>query len=453
LTRAGLYAHTTSVTEFAEQAPAPPSGERRLRTDVFVTFGGRIALLVLSAASTVVVARSLGPGGRGSVAVAYSLVVLLVQFGSLGLVSANPYFVARDASTRSAIVTNSVWLAGVLGAALVGVGILIKLVTPGLVQGLTNEELAIALVGIPAALAASFLQSILLGLGRMVAYNAVEVLASAGAVAALVVVELSAGLTVASAIAILVGTQIFAATAYVVLLKRDHSLNTRPDAPLAFHMFRYGLRVYAATMLAYLLIRFDLLLVNDLVGRTQAGYYSVAVAAADVMYLLPSVVALNLFARVARGGRTETTAEVFRSVSVLYALLCLISIPLARPAVHLLFGSAFAPAVPLYYWLLPGIYCLGMLNILANHFAGRGLPRAAVFVWIPALALNLAINLVFLPRGGAYIASLASTVSYALVLVLHMHLFGREAGGYGAMRPRLREVGRFVRVAFSRASD
>jgi O-antigen/teichoic acid export membrane protein len=438
------------VTDLAEPAPAPPTGERRLRTDVFLTAGGRLALVVLSAASTVIVARALGPAGRGSVAVAYSLVVLLVQFGSLGVVSANPYFAARDASTRSAIVTNSLWLAAGLGVVLIGAGVLLKIIAPGLVQGLTNGELAIALAGIPAALAASFLQSILLGLGRMIAYNAIEVSASAAAVAALLTLNMLPGLTVARALTVLVGTQILAASAYVVLLKRDSPLLARPHPGLAFQMFKYGLRVYAVTMLAYLLIRFDLLLVNDLVGRTQAGYYSVAVAAADVLYLLPSVIALNLFARVARGARTEITAEVFRSVSVLYGLVCLISIPLARPAVDILFGAAFAPAVQLYYWLLPGIFCLGMLNILSNHFAGRGFPRAALLVWIPALALNLIINLVFLPRAGAYIASLASTIAYALLLLLHMQLFAREAGGYDAMRPRLREVGRFVRIALSR---
>jgi O-antigen/teichoic acid export membrane protein len=328
---------------------------------------------------------------------------------------------------------------------------LIKVVAPGLVAGLSTGELAIALVGIPAALAAMFLQSVLLGIGRMVAYNCVEVTASAVAVAALVVVDVLSGLTVARALAILVSAQILAATTYVVLLTPERPLRLRFERRLAFEMLKYGLRVYAATVLAYLLIRFDLLLVNALVGRTEAGLYSVAVAGADVMYLLPSVIALNLFARVSRGSGTETTAEVFRSVAILYGVVCLASIPLARPAVDLLFGADFEKAVPLYYWLVPGIFSLGMLNILANHFAGRGFPRAAVLVWIPALAVNLAINLAFLHREGAYIASLASTVAYTFLLVLHMRLFARQAGGFGVMRPRLREVGRFVRVAFTRS--
>jgi hypothetical protein len=37
-----------------------------------------------------------------------------------------------------------------------------------------------------------------------------------------------------------------------------------------------------------------------------------------------------------------------------------------------------------------------------------------------------------------------------VLLALHMRLFAREAGGYGALRPRAREVVGFVRTAFAR---
>ena len=69
--------------------------------------------------------------------------------------------------------------------------------------------------------------------------------------------------------------------------------------------------------------------------------------------------------------------------------------------------------------------------------------------WIVGLGINLALNVAFLPGRGAWVAALASSISYAVLLALHMWLFAREAGGFGAMRPRPREVVRFVRVAVS----
>ena len=62
-----------------------------------------------------------------------------------------------------------------------------------------------------------------------------------------------------------------------------------------------------------------------------------------------------------------------------------------------------------------------------------------MLVWLPGIAVNLAINLLFL-GSGAYVASLASSVAYALLLVLHVRLFARELGGYAPLRPRVAET-------------
>ena len=148
---------------------------------------------------------------------------------------------------------------------------------------------------------------------------------------------------------------------------------------------------------------------------------------------------------------TQASAEVFRSIAVLYGVFCLVTVPLAGPAIRLVFGESYDGATSLYYWLLPGIFALGMLTILSNHFAGRGYPPQAMAFWVFGLALNVVLNLIFLPGRGAEVAAALSSLTYIVLLALHMWLFAREAGGYGSMRPRLGEVVRFVRVALSRS--
>jgi O-antigen/teichoic acid export membrane protein len=237
--------------------------------------------------------------------------------------------------------------------------------------------------------------------------------------------------------------------AYAVLLRRRSGIISRPDPGLAREMFAYGFRVYVAILASFLVIRLDLLLVNAYLGRKEAGVYSVAATLADGMFVLPMVIGLNLFPRVARGDPTAASAEVFRSVAVLYGLFCLATAPVAGIGIRAFFGDQYDGATSLYYWLLPGIFCLGLLTILSQHFAGRGYPVQAIAIWISGLALNIGLNVVFLPGRGAWVAALTSSVTYAYLLALHMWLFAREAGGYGAMRPRLREVVSFVRIALS----
>jgi O-antigen/teichoic acid export membrane protein len=416
-----------------------PQQPARLRTDVFLTFGGKALSLLFGLLIVVLLARELGPSRQGVFAVAFSLTVILIHLGGLGLTTANPYFTAREPGQRARVVANSLWLAAALGLVLAAIACGLKLVVPAAVEGVGWEQLVIAVAGVPAALAALFLQSVLLGEGRMVAYNGVEVAQFALTLGALAIGLWALGFGVTGALAVVTGSRVAALLAYLAVLGLRSG---RFDAGLARRMF--------AVVVSFLVVRLDLLLVNGYLGSRQAGLYSVAATLADGMYVLPAVVGLNLFPRVARSGASQETAEVFRSVAVLYGLVCLVTVPLAEPAIKLFFGDDFAGSVSLYYWLLPGIYCLGMLSILAHHFAGRGYPTEAAVVWLVGLAVNLAINIAFLPGRGAWVAALASSIAYAVLLVLHVRLFAREAGGYRALRPRLREVVGFVRTAFAR---
>jgi len=205
-----------------------------------------------------------------------------------------------------------------------------------------------------------------------------------------------------------------------------------------------------ASLCMFLLLRVDMLLVNAYLGKDEAGYYSAATAIADALMVLPIVIGLNLLPRVARDGGWKPTAEIFSGVAPLYGLVCLLSVPLAGPGIGFLFGTDFEPAVSLYYWLAPGVFCLGMISILAHHFAGRGMPLSAVLIWLPGLAVNLGLNIAFLDSEGTYVASLASSVGYALVLLLAMGLFAREAS-FRALLPSVSQAVRLVRVSLRRA--
>ena len=206
-------------------------------------------------------------------------------------------------------------------------------------------------------------------------------------------------------------------------------------------MLRYGGRVYIATLLAYLVGRVNLLLVNSYLGGVAAGEYSISLAIADGIHLLPTVVALNLFPRVARGEPSGDTAMAFRSLCLVYGLLCLITVPFAAPAIHLLYGSEFSDAITIYYWMVPAIFSYGMVAVLSYHFAGQGFPREALLVWIPGLVVNFALVFpVLAHHGSVNVAAIGASVGYTLILVLHMRMFAREAGSYRVLIPRPREA-------------
>jgi O-antigen/teichoic acid export membrane protein len=425
--------------------------ERGLRQDVLLMVGAKICVLILGAATTVIVARSLGPAGRGSLASTYALMTLLAQLGSLGIASANPYYAAREPQILARIAGNSLWLAGVLGLAMASVGFGLKLAVPSALADVSWLELSVAMLAVPVMLCSLFLQSILLADRRTVLYNGVEVGAALLTVLLLLTILPLAGGGVVLALSLLIGPQVVALLVNMIAMRR-HGRVLRPlDMALARRMIGYGVRAYVITLIAYMLIRIDLLLVNGIQGPTSAGQYSIAVALASALYVLPISVSVNLFARVARGSADrETSLTVFHLVAIGYLVVCVLAVPLAAPAITLMFGQAYHPAISLFLWLLPGIYCLGLLNVIAYHFAANGMPWGLLLVWIPGLAINLALDITLLPHHGTYVASIASTLAYAVVLILHLRLFSLDLGGWSRLRPTMSGTASVLRVALRR---
>jgi O-antigen/teichoic acid export membrane protein len=425
-----------------------------------MTLGAKFGILALNVVGTIIVARALGPTGRGAIAVAFSFTLLLIQFGILGLHSANAYFAARDPQQISRILANTLWIAIGVGVVLSLAGLAMDELFPTSLRGLDALEVAVVLIGVPAALATRLLQSILLAEGRMIAYNGVELGMSIVMVLGLAIGLLIFSVGVLGAIVLLVGVNIAGSLAFLFLLRHHRPRLRSFDRRLLGSMLRYGSRLYVAALLAYLVGRVNLLLVNSYLGGAAAGKFSIALALAETIHLLPTVIALNLFPRVARGDASGNTGAVFRSLTLVYALLCALTIPVAGPAIRLLYGSAFSDAATMYYWLLPGTFSYGMISVLAYHFAGRGFPLSAVIVWVPGLILNFAIVLPTVSRHtGANVAALAASVSYTVVLALHMRLFAQESGGYRSLLPRPREtldlaneMLRMLRVASARGS-
>jgi O-antigen/teichoic acid export membrane protein len=418
---------------------------RRMRADILVTVAGKGVFVVLGALATVLVARHLGPTGQGVFAVSFNLTLILVQLGSSGLGVAVPMHIARDSRLTSTIITNSLLVALVCGVLLVGGAILVKALAPGALSGLTWLELSITLAALPAALAVMFMQLVLQGQGRMVAFAAIDIsqatITLVGLVAAIALFD--AG--VVGVLVVLTTTRYLLLPMALLMLRREALPLAPPARALLRQMLASGARVYAVGLVTFLLIRLDLLLVNSILGQRQAGLYSLAGYLSEALTIIPSVIAVNMVARLARGNEPGDSARAFRATFVLYGGLCLLSLPAARFGLPLIYGRAYDPSVNLYYWLAPGIFFLGLLSVIGIHFSVHGYPPILIAAWIGGLAVDVALNVVLLRPAGLFIASLSSTVAYGLVLGAHLSRFARDAGGWRELTPRISELSVLLR--------
>jgi O-antigen/teichoic acid export membrane protein len=193
----------------------------------------------------------------------------------------------------------------------------------------------------------------------------------------------------------------------------------------------YGLQVYSFAILLYLNYRFDLFLVRSMLDLRETGLYSSAVSLAEILWMIPFSVGVVLFPSVARSSgpeRDRLTLAVCRNSFWIMTILCLLLAVARNVVILLLFGRQFLPASSALVAILPGILAMSVQQVLGADLGGRGHPLAVTLGAGLGLAANVILNLLWIPRYGIVGASLASSISYALVALIVAVAFFRISG-------------------------
>src|SRR2546425_7788621 len=99
-------------------ASAPRYKRMSLVSNIATTFAARMSMLALAFVSSMMLARLLGPEGRGTLALVCLLPDLASTLGRLGFDSANAVFTGLDPTRRRALVWHSVAIGIVVGGAM-----------------------------------------------------------------------------------------------------------------------------------------------------------------------------------------------------------------------------------------------------------------------------------------------------------------------------------------------
>lgn len=396
------------------------------------TYLARILVTGIGLATAVIVARMLGPEGRGYYAVAAATGALGVQFGNLGLHVANAYFAAKQPSSLPFLIGNS-W------AVSFGGGGLIAFVLAGLLAwrpgwlDIHGVTLLLALLWIPFGLAYMLIQYLMLGIQDIRGYNWAEIGSKVIPLALISLLVLTRQSGVASFFS---ATVVGMAAACIWLGLRLHKVvPVRPR--LSLLTFRssvqIALRAYLLMTFGFLVLRADLFMVQRMLGAEQAGYYSIASTMADYVTVIATVIGTLLFPKLSALTDLHEKLHLTRKATigtflVLVPFLALAAV-LARPVVRILFGTAFLPAALCFVLLLPGMLFLGIHSVAVQFLNSIGYPLSVVVIWGLSCLLNISVDLWAIPHYGIAGASVVSSVSYFLAFFFVMLVLYRTSRG------------------------
>lgn len=379
------------------------------------TFATRVTVMGLGMVVSVVAARTLGPAGRGTYAAAAAFAALLAQFGNLGLHGANTYLVAADRTRLRPLLGNTVAV-GLGWGSLLGLG---GLVFTGLGDhAIVAPSLRLLTAGmVPLLLSYMLLQNLAMGVERFDLFNQGELLNVLTTLGLLPVLLTLAALTPATMLGISCAGPLLAATWLLARLVRLQGMTRSRD--LLLRGLQYGWRPYLLSLAGFAVSRSDLFVVTSRLGPTDAGHYSVALTLVGIFGTFPAIVGQVLFPRLGATPDLETrwreTGRTALWLTLLVALAAVAAALVAGLLVRLLFGETFLPAVPVFRGLLVGAVFMALHVALVQYLNSLGYPVSVVILWLMTAALNLALNLVLVPRLGLLGGAWASGITYAIL--------------------------------------
>ncbi|MHB8869624.1 MAG: oligosaccharide flippase family protein [Thermoleophilia bacterium] len=179
----------------------------------------------------------------------------------------------------------------------------------------------------------------------------------------------------------------------------------------------YSLSFLLGNVVVASIARFDVFLVNGFLGPAALGQYSVAVALAELMLIVPRGVGSTLFAHLpsmnvkAQSEKRHQAARLTLMVTVCLGIALALS---ARLLVLTLVGPSFLGAVGPLRLLAPGLVFMALNYILANYYAALGRPLVTAWCFLAGFLMNLALDLLLIPVAGIAGASISSSLAYFL---------------------------------------
>ena len=410
-----------------------------------------IATLVASGlgfVTAVLLARTLGPEGRGVTALYQAAVSLGFAFFSLGVATAAVYYVGRrDISGRQAMEAGlSVTL---IAMALTGMGVAVAALAFG--DELSDEGVPyrLTLVAVPALVQFRAAEAVLRAQGRFGAMNLLEVSLPLSILACLGAVELIDGLTIHRAVVAWSLALLPPVALGYFLLGPSQWPRGLAGRDLLWRAARFGMQGQLSNLIQLLNYRLDSYLVLLLVNAGGVGLYAVGVSLSEGMWLIANSVSVVLLTNLTAGDEENAarmTPIVCRNTLLVTAAASLAAAAVSPFAIPLIFGDDFEEAVLPFLWLLPGTVALAGTKILAAYVFSRGRPLINAQIAFLTLVVTVLADLALIPPFEVAGAAAASSLAYCCSLALSAVAYRRLSGGSisSVLLPRPSDVPYYV---------
>jgi len=415
----------------ANASEATGATHRRLARNTAYSAVGELSNLLIFLLGFMA-ARYLAPEAFGDYRAAYAFVGLFRLLPDLGMSYASTIEISRDRGRAGHLIGNLLGFQAVLSCITLGACLAlgawiyrqdettwpaIVILALDLVLKSVKNTLRWLLKGFEAFAAEAV--SLTAERGLLLAAG-LAVLASGGGVIGFVLVFLAVRLP-----------DLVALLGYVHL--RIQPLRIQWDYALWWELARKGLPFAYAGAVILAFFQIDIVMIERIRGTAEAGLYGLPTLVLEGLTLVPRIFGYALIPTMAAlsAGSPEAVTDLYRRGA---RYLLLVGLPIAafgaigaEPFMILLGGPEYAPSAVAAWWLIPSGAILFLSNFGETTLYCVNRRSTIVVVSTIALAVNVALNLIWIPRFGFEGAAWATVITEASYLVMTagaLHAYG-----------------------------
>ena len=398
-----------------------------------VGLGGRSTSLIVATLNVVVLARALGPLGRGQFFIFVSIVLVLTALADLGMSQSAVVFTGRREVPMSRIHSVLLLFAPAIGIVVAVLALaVLPLIADSILAGLPRDWSIVALALLPLSVYANYWTGMMVGARRIVEVNAVQLATNALTLAANLIFVATTGNATAAVVIYVVILALQAATMVGLVARTRDLAGVGGGTALAWKMIAFGVRAYPNSVSALLWARLAIFVLNVYHGPAAVGIYSVAQQLAERLLVPIQAIQDVMYARMAQLARADASALLNRYLRLTVAAIVptVIVVMLVSPGlVAFLFSDSFQRSTAPLRLLLIGSAVQAIPVLLAPFFIAqlRRPGLLSLLSWSNA-ALSVVLLIALVPNGAETGAAFAIVVTQIVGTLIAYGLYLRIAG-------------------------
>lgn len=372
---------------------------------------------------TVITARFLNTEERGVFAMLSLIASLFITILG-GIAPAMAYQISNKNEPSQKVFFHSL-LIGITGSIITILTII--LLSPWL-YSIGWEFIIYFAVATPFMIVTSYISGLLLGLNSIRTLNYIGILSSFIMLFCFVILILLSLLNIKMVMLSWIIAYI-AATFIAIYIARQFifPIKWNFDKVILKQLTEFGSKIGIINIIGQLNYRVDMFLVQFFLGFTAVGIYSIALIAAESLWLISSSITVAAYSRIGsldKSGAGELTSKIIR-ISILIVVLIGLLIALGGYLfIPIIFGNNYSTSVLPFEILLIGIIFYSIANPVSAYFTNQlGKPEISLAIAIVSLVTTFIIGLLLIPPFGITGAALSTTIGYTLAVIVSISIF------------------------------